>query len=126
MKEEMNLKRQKPRMSARTKHSKSGSYESPSHDTRNRGHLQQLMEKYNNLAREALVSGDRVQAESHFQYADHYFRVLKELKPVFSQSKDSEIVLSQDIKGEKDDVNLPSDVLIHQDGMTIIEEQKLA
>lgn len=32
-------------------------------------------DKYLNLAREALGSGDRIEAESHYQHADHYYRV---------------------------------------------------
>lgn len=36
----------------------------------------QAKEKYLNLAREALSSGDRVEAESYFQHADHYTRVM--------------------------------------------------
>ena len=37
-----------------------------------------LIEKYNDLAREALVNEDRVLSESYFQYADHFTRVQKE------------------------------------------------
>ncbi len=39
---------------------------------------QQLFDKYNNLAREALSGGDRVAAEFHYQYADHYLRLMNE------------------------------------------------
>jgi hypothetical protein len=34
-----------------------------------------LVEKYNNLAREALASGDIILAENFYQYADHYIRI---------------------------------------------------
>lgn len=37
---------------------------------------QQAMDKYLNLAREAASSGDPVSAESYYQYADHYYRLL--------------------------------------------------
>ena len=37
-----------------------------------------LVEKYNNLAREALVNEDKILSESYFQYADHFTRVLAE------------------------------------------------
>ena len=37
-----------------------------------------LRDKYNNLGREALSMGDRIQAEYHFQYADHYHRMAME------------------------------------------------
>jgi hypothetical protein len=34
-----------------------------------------LVEKYNNLAREALASGDIILAENYYQHADHYTRI---------------------------------------------------
>jgi hypothetical protein len=37
-----------------------------------------LIEKYNDLAREALASEDKILSESYFQYADHFTRVLNE------------------------------------------------
>jgi hypothetical protein len=45
-------------------------------DNRARGNAAQLLEKYRNLARDAQMAGDRVNAEYYFQFADHYFRVL--------------------------------------------------
>src|SRR3989338_2918575 len=42
---------------------------------------QQNHEKYLNLAKEALSLGDRVLAESHYQHADHFFRIVQELTP---------------------------------------------
>jgi hypothetical protein len=45
-------------------------------DSRARGNATQLLEKYRNLARDAQMAGDRVNAEYYFQFADHYFRVL--------------------------------------------------
>ena len=35
-----------------------------------------LLEKYSNLAREALSSGDKVLSENYFQHAEHFSRVL--------------------------------------------------
>lgn len=45
-------------------------------DSRARGNAAQLLEKYRNMARDAQMSGDRVQTEYYLQFADHYFRVL--------------------------------------------------
>lgn len=45
-------------------------------DSRARGNATQLLEKYKNMARDAQLAGDRVNAEYYLQYADHYFRVL--------------------------------------------------
>ncbi|MGV3768747.1 MAG: DUF4167 domain-containing protein [Sphingobium phenoxybenzoativorans] len=45
-------------------------------DSRSRGNAAQLLEKYRNMARDAQLSGDRVNVEYYLQFADHYFRVL--------------------------------------------------
>jgi hypothetical protein len=45
-------------------------------DNRSRGNATQLLEKYKNMARDAQMVGDRVNAEYYLQFADHYFRVL--------------------------------------------------
>ena len=37
-----------------------------------------LIEKYNDLAREALLKGDQILSENYFQHADHFARVLSE------------------------------------------------
>ena len=45
---------------------------------RNNHNASKLIEKYNNLAREALSSGDKILSENYFQHADHFTRVLNE------------------------------------------------
>ena len=45
---------------------------------RNNHNPSKLVEKYNNLAREALANEDKILSESYFQYADHFTRVLSE------------------------------------------------
>ena len=45
---------------------------------RNNHNASKLIEKYNNLAREALSSGDKILSENYFQYADHFTRILNE------------------------------------------------
>ncbi len=51
-------------------------FDSSGPDLRVRGTSQQLFEKYLQLGRDATSSGDRVMAESYFQHAEHYFRIL--------------------------------------------------
>lgn len=36
-------------------------------------------DKYLNLARDAMATGDRIEAENYLQHADHYFRVYSAL-----------------------------------------------
>ena len=45
---------------------------------RNNQNASKLIEKYNNLAREALSTGDKILSENYFQHADHFTRVLSE------------------------------------------------
>ena len=45
---------------------------------RNNHNASKLIEKYNNLAREALSGGDKILSENYFQHADHFTRVLSE------------------------------------------------
>ena len=45
---------------------------------RNNHNASKLLEKYNNLAREALATGDKILSENYFQHADHFQRVLNE------------------------------------------------
>ena len=46
---------------------------------RNKGNVSQLYQKYLKLAKEASSSGDRIQTEYYYQFADHYSRVMTEL-----------------------------------------------
>ena len=56
---------------------------------RNNHNASKLIEKYNNLAREALSSGDKILSENYFQHADHFTRILSEQES-FKKSKNSE------------------------------------
>ena len=61
---------------------------------RNNHNASNLIDKYNNLAREALSVGDKILSENYFQHADHFMRILKEQenfkKTKFSSSSNSE------------------------------------
>lgn len=41
-----------------------------------RGTAQQVLEKYQALARDAFSAGDRILAEGYLQHAEHYYRIL--------------------------------------------------
>ena len=61
---------------------------------RNNHNAPKLIEKYNELAREASSSGDKILSENYLQHADHFTRVLNEQesyrKQKFSENKSSE------------------------------------
>jgi len=48
---------------------------------------EKLLEKYQNLAKEASSNGDRILSESYYQYADHFLRVIENRNLVQNNSK---------------------------------------
>ena len=72
---------------------------------RNNHNASKLIEKYNNLAREALSSGDKILSENYFQHADHFTRILSE-QEILKKSKNSLNVPSNSeiIKTDKEKV----------------------
>ena len=56
---------------------------------RNNHNAPKLIEKYNDLAREALSNGDKILSENYLQHADHFTRILNE-RENFRREKFSE------------------------------------
>ena len=56
---------------------------------RNNHNAPKLIEKYNDLAREALSNGDKILSENYMQHADHFTRILNEQEK-FKKIKSSE------------------------------------
>ena len=58
---------------------------------RNNHNAPKLIEKYNDLAREASSNGDKILSENYLQHADHFTRVLNERETIrkerFSENK---------------------------------------
>ena len=67
---------------------------------RNNHNASKLIEKYSNLAREALSNGDKILSENYFQHADHFTRILSE-QEVFKKSRSSDNGL---VSSEKSDL----------------------
>ena len=61
----------------------------PRNQWKNNQNASKLIEKYNNLAREALSNGDKILSENYFQHADHFTRILSE-KENYKNLKDNE------------------------------------
>ena len=70
---------------------------------RNNHNAPKLIEKYNDLAREALSNGDKILSENYLQHADHFTRVLNE-KENFRREKFSES------KSENNSVNAEENI----------------
>ena len=64
----------------------------------NSNNAPKLIEKYNNLAREALSSGDKILSESYYQHADHFLRIsLEQRVTKVEPKKESEELIAKDI-----------------------------
>ena len=73
---------------------------------RNNHNAPKLIEKYNDLAREALSNGDKILSENYLQHADHFTRILNE-RESFKREKVSESKFQNNSEVVNDiDVNL--------------------
>jgi len=76
---------------------------------RNNHNAPKLIEKYNNLAREALSGGDKILSENYFQHADHFTRILndqenlKRAKNLENYSKNSDLHSKEENRGESEE-----------------------
>ena len=73
---------------------------------RNNHNAAKLIEKYNNLAREALSNGDKILSENYFQHADHFTRVLGERETQRKNFKNNLESVNEDVVLEKKIENL--------------------
>ena len=76
---------------------------------RNNHNASKLIEKYNNLAREALSGGDKILSENYFQHADHFTRILSEQETYKKKKRSESIVTSPEIEN-KDKTLLANDI----------------
>ena len=68
---------------------------------RNNHNASKLIEKYNDLAREALSSGDKILSENYFQHADHFTRIQNE-NDNFKKSKISQSLENKSADNEEE------------------------
>ena len=69
--------------------------------SRNGLKAEKLLEKYNNLAKEALSNGDNILSESYYQHADHFLRVIESRNSIQNNSKSH--LDNSSIEGNSDD-----------------------
>ena len=77
---------------------------------RNNHNAPKLIEKYNDLAREASSNGDKILSENYLQHADHFTRILNEQenykKIKFAANKSNEILTeSQELSDKSEEIN---------------------
>ena len=71
---------------------------------RNNQNAAKLVDKYNNLAREALSSGDKILSENYLQHADHFSRILN-LQEINKNQNDTSNIIELNFKKDDEDVN---------------------
>ena len=88
---------------------------------RNNHNAPKLIEKYNDLAREASSNGDKILSENYLQHADHFMRILNEQENLrkikYSEDKTNERTLDLENKSNKSEE-------IHQDEKNVVTEIK--
>ena len=72
---------------------------------RNNHNASKLIEKYSNLAREALSSGDKILSENYFQHAEHFIRVLEEKDTQYHKGQISKEIVKVKDKTNQDQNN---------------------
>ncbi len=72
-----------------------------------RGTPQQIIEKYNQLARDAQLSGDRVATENFQQHAEHYLRLLSEAQKEQDARREEQERQNRERQGERDRSDRP-------------------
>ena len=77
---------------------------------RNNHNAPKLIEKYNDLAREASSNGDKILSENYLQHADHFMRVLNERENIrrerFSDNKsEGQTNLSEETKTQNEEIS---------------------
>ena len=77
---------------------------------RNNHNAPKLIEKYNDLAREASSNGDKILSENYLQHADHFTRVLNERESIrrerFSENKsEDQANLSDETKIQNEEIS---------------------
>ncbi len=76
---------------------------------RNNHNAPKLIEKYNDLAREASSNGDKILSENYLQHADHFTRVLNEKESVrrerFAENRtEDNASFSDETKAQNDEI----------------------
>ena len=70
---------------------------------KNNQNAAKLVDKYNNLAREALSSGDKILSENYLQHADHFSRILN-LQEINKSQISTNNVIEKDFKKEVEQI----------------------
>jgi hypothetical protein len=87
---------------------------------RNNHNAPKLIEKYENLAREALSSGDKILSENYFQHADHFTRILNEQEAY----KKARYATTNEINKELPEDNVTEEEVIKEESKSKVVSKK--
>ena len=91
------------------------------HSSGNNNNAPKLIEKYSNLAREALSNGDKILSENYYQHADHFLRIsqVQRVSKIESKKESNELITKKisannvpgsDNKSIEPEAKLPKDI----------------
>jgi hypothetical protein len=87
---------------------------------RNNHNAPKLIEKYENLAREALSSGDKILSENYFQHADHFTRILNEQEAY----KKARYASTNELNKEQPEDNVAKEEMIEEESKSKVVSKK--
>ena len=71
--------------------------------TKNPQNLERLIEKYRNLAKEALSSGDEILKQNYLQHSDHFSRILAEVNESRLKNNNNESQQNEKVNFKQED-----------------------
>ena len=80
---------------------------------RNNQNAAKLVDKYNNLAREALSSGDKILSENYLQHADHFSRKLS-MQEINKLSNENNVIKQNFVKNNENSDTKTENILVSE------------
>ena len=77
---------------------------------RNNQNAAKLIEKYNDLAREALSNGDKILSENYLQHSDHFARILNSQEASKIVNLDTNNVTENEVNQKSDEVIVDNEI----------------
>ena len=86
-----------------------GNFQRKSHRSNNQN-ASRLIEKYNNLAREALSNGDKILSENYLQHSDHFARILNSQEASKIVNLDTNNVTENEVNQKSEEVIVDNEI----------------
>ena len=80
---------------------------------RNNQNAGKLIDKYKNLAREALSSGDKILSENYLQHADHFSRILS-MQEINKLSNENNVIKQNFVKNNENSDTKTENILVSE------------